>query len=54
MIGGYNIVKEMDFTSDLYSDIMIETDEGFTGWKFTGGITFKPIKTFLWVLHTHM
>ena len=44
LIGGYNIVKEMDFTSDLYSDVMIETDEGFTGWKFTGGITVKPIK----------
>lgn len=42
LIGGYNITKEMDFTSDLYSDVLIETDEGFSGWKFTGGINIKP------------
>lgn len=42
LIGGYNITKEMDFTTDLYSDVLIETDEGFSGWKFTGGINVKP------------
>lgn len=42
LIGGYNITKEMDFTTDLYSDVLIETDEGFSGWKFTGGISVRP------------
>lgn len=42
MIGGYNITKEMDFEDDAYSDILIETDEGFSGWEFTGGVTIKP------------
>ncbi|MCF7832584.1 MAG: hypothetical protein K9N05_03270 [Candidatus Marinimicrobia bacterium] len=44
LIGGYNIIKEMDFISDSFSDVMIETDEGFTGWKFSGGITVKPFE----------
>ncbi|MEA2078202.1 MAG: hypothetical protein U9O95_09330 [Candidatus Marinimicrobia bacterium] len=44
LIGGYNITKEMDFTSNSYSDVLIETDEGFSGWKFTGGINLKPLE----------
>ena len=43
LIGGYNITKEMDFSSDLYSDVLIETDEGFTGWKYTGGVSIRPL-----------
>lgn len=44
LIGGYNIIKEMDFSSSAYSDVRIETDEGFNGWQFTGGFTLSPIK----------
>ncbi|MFA6618736.1 MAG: hypothetical protein WCT23_06695 [Candidatus Neomarinimicrobiota bacterium] len=44
LIGGYNIVKDLDFVSPSYQDIKIESDEGFNGWQFTGGITIKPIK----------
>lgn len=45
LIGGYNISKEMDFESNSFSDVLIETDEGFSGWKFTGGINVKPFKS---------
>lgn len=44
LIGGYNIIKDLDFISSSYQDIKIESDEGFNGWQFTGGITIKPIK----------
>ncbi len=44
LVGGYNIVHEMDFTSKDYSDVRIEKDEGFNGWQFTGGINVKPFK----------
>ena len=42
LIGGYNIIKEMNFEDESYSDVLIETDEGFSGWEFTGGVTIKP------------
>jgi hypothetical protein len=44
LIGGYNINKEMNFISNSLSDVLIETDEGFSGWKFTGGINIRPFK----------
>jgi hypothetical protein len=44
IIGGYNISKEMNFESSTFSDVLIETDEGFSGWKFTGGLNIRPIK----------
>ncbi len=34
----------MNFESNSFSDVLIETDEGFSGWKFTGGLNIRPIK----------
>ena len=55
LIGGYNIVKEMDFYSPSLDAVKIESDEGFNGWQFTGGISFSPIKEIsLGASYTHV
>ncbi|MBW6458388.1 MAG: hypothetical protein K0B52_04415 [FCB group bacterium] len=42
LIGGYSLTKEIDFTGSL-APVTIESDEGFGGTQFSGGINISPI-----------
>jgi hypothetical protein len=43
LIGGYSISKEIDFEGTL-APVTIESDEGFSGTQFSGGINITPFK----------
>ncbi len=43
LIGGYMIMKNIDFENVTLADVSIEKNESFTGSQFSGGISITPI-----------